>query len=146
MRALGFEPKKEEIKKMIQDVDKDGSGTIDYNEFLQMMTMKMVRVLAKGEGGGVAASHSLCPLAATQCEKDSKEEIIKAFSLFDSDETASAAGRGCAPVAHRFTPRPSPGQDQLSESEAGSGRAGREAHGRGAAGEGKRRELLFERC
>jgi hypothetical protein len=43
MRALGFEPKKEEIKKMIQDVDKDGSGTIDYNEFLQMMTMKMVR-------------------------------------------------------------------------------------------------------
>ena len=28
MRALGFEPKKEEIKKMISDIDKDGSGTI----------------------------------------------------------------------------------------------------------------------
>jgi centrin-1 len=27
MRALGFEPKKEEIKKMIADIDKDGSGT-----------------------------------------------------------------------------------------------------------------------
>ena len=26
MRALGFEPKKEEIKKMIADIDKDGSG------------------------------------------------------------------------------------------------------------------------
>ena len=26
MRALGFEPKKEEIKKMIQDIDKDGTG------------------------------------------------------------------------------------------------------------------------
>ncbi len=26
MRALGFEPKKEEIKRMIADVDKDGSG------------------------------------------------------------------------------------------------------------------------
>jgi Ca2+-binding EF-hand superfamily protein len=26
MRALGFEPKKEEIKKMIQEIDKDGSG------------------------------------------------------------------------------------------------------------------------
>ena len=25
MRALGFEPKKEEIKKMIADIDKDGS-------------------------------------------------------------------------------------------------------------------------
>ncbi len=26
MRALGFEPKKEEIRKMIADIDKDGSG------------------------------------------------------------------------------------------------------------------------
>ena len=26
MRALGFEPKKEEIKKMLSEVDKDGSG------------------------------------------------------------------------------------------------------------------------
>ena len=33
MRALGFEPKKEEIKKMIADIDKDGSGTIDFDEF-----------------------------------------------------------------------------------------------------------------
>ena len=31
MRALGFEPKKEEIKKMIADIDKDGSGTIDLD-------------------------------------------------------------------------------------------------------------------
>lgn len=35
MRALGFEPKKEEVKKMIADIDKDGSGTIDFDEFLQ---------------------------------------------------------------------------------------------------------------
>ena len=28
MRALGFEPKKEEIKKMISDIDKDGSGML----------------------------------------------------------------------------------------------------------------------
>jgi Ca2+-binding EF-hand superfamily protein len=44
MRALGFEPKKEEIKKMISDIDKDGNGTIDFNEFLEMMTSKMVRL------------------------------------------------------------------------------------------------------
>jgi len=44
MRALGFEPKKEEIKKMITDIDKDGSGTIDFDEFLYMMTAKMVRL------------------------------------------------------------------------------------------------------
>ena len=41
MRALGFEPKKEEISKMIQDIDKDGSGTIDFDEFLEMMTAKV---------------------------------------------------------------------------------------------------------
>ena len=40
-RALGFEPKKEEVKKMIADIDKDGSGTIDFEEFLTMMTAKM---------------------------------------------------------------------------------------------------------
>lgn len=46
MRALGFEPKKEEIKKMIADIDKDGSGTIDFNEFLELMTAKMVRSIS----------------------------------------------------------------------------------------------------
>merc|ERR1712216_626099 len=42
MRALGFEPKKEEIQKMIADVDDDGSGTIGYEEFLKMMTHKIL--------------------------------------------------------------------------------------------------------
>jgi len=62
MRALGFEPKKEDIKKMISDIDRDGSGTIDFNEFLHMMTAKM-------------------------SERDNKEEIVKAFKLFDDDGT-----------------------------------------------------------
>jgi centrin-1 len=56
MRALGFEPKKEEIRKMIADIDADGSGTIDFQEFLEMMTAKM-------------------------SQKDSKEEILKAFKV-----------------------------------------------------------------
>ena len=43
MRALGFDAKKDEIRRMINDIDKDGSGTIDFNEFLSMMTAKMVR-------------------------------------------------------------------------------------------------------
>ena len=42
MRALGFEPKKEEIKKLISEIDKDGSGKIDFSEFLALMTAKMV--------------------------------------------------------------------------------------------------------
>lgn len=50
MRALGFEPKKEEIKKMIADIDREGSGTIDFADFLNMMTYKMV------SGGGQVAT------------------------------------------------------------------------------------------
>ena len=45
---------------MIADIDKDGSGTIDFEEFLQMMTAKMG-------------------------ERDSREEIMKAFRLFDEE-------------------------------------------------------------
>eukprot|EP00230_Micromonas_polaris_P010545 CAMPEP_0197121820 /NCGR_PEP_ID=MMETSP1390-20130617/3746_1 /TAXON_ID=38833 /ORGANISM="Micromonas sp., Strain CCMP2099" /LENGTH=383 /DNA_ID=CAMNT_0042563729 /DNA_START=32 /DNA_END=1186 /DNA_ORIENTATION=- len=74
MRALGFEPKKEEIKKMISDIDKDGSGTIDFEEFLQMMTAKMG-------------------------ERDSREEIMKAFRLFDDDETGKISFKNLKRVA-----------------------------------------------
>ena len=38
-RALGFEPKKEEVKKMIADIDKDGSGTIDFEEVCRRCAM-----------------------------------------------------------------------------------------------------------
>merc|ERR1712182_145516 len=41
MRALGFEVKNEELKKMVSDVDNDGNGTIEFAEFLSMMTGKM---------------------------------------------------------------------------------------------------------
>eukprot|EP00919_Chromeraceae_sp_WS-2016_P007807 GHVR01018437.1.p1 GENE.GHVR01018437.1~~GHVR01018437.1.p1 ORF type:complete len:168 (-),score=55.64 GHVR01018437.1:225-728(-) len=74
MRALGFEPKKEEVRKMIADIDKDGSGTIDFNEFLEMMTVKM-------------------------SERDPKEEILKAFRLFDDDETGKITFKNLKRVA-----------------------------------------------
>uniref|UniRef100_A0A8C6WGM3 Centrin 4 n=1 Tax=Neogobius melanostomus TaxID=47308 RepID=A0A8C6WGM3_9GOBI len=74
MRALGFEPKKEEIKKMIADIDKEGSGTIDFDDFLNMMTVKM-------------------------SEKDSKEEILKAFRLFDDDGTGKISFKNLKRVA-----------------------------------------------
>merc|ERR1712216_176346 len=41
MRALGFEVKNEELKKMVADIDGDGNGTIEFGEFLQMMIGKM---------------------------------------------------------------------------------------------------------
>ena len=42
MRALGFEPKKEEIKKMISEIDKEGTEKMNFSDFLTVMTQKMV--------------------------------------------------------------------------------------------------------
>merc|ERR1711988_1244880 len=41
MRALGSEPKKEDMKKMIGEVDKDNSGQIDFDGYLQIIMNKM---------------------------------------------------------------------------------------------------------
>ncbi len=74
MRALGFEPKREEIKKMISDVDKDGSGVIDFPEFLEMMTQKMA-------------------------ERDPREEMLKAFKLFDDEQDGKITFKNLKRVA-----------------------------------------------
>lgn len=74
IRALGFEPKKEEIKKMIAEVDKDGTGKLSYQDFLQLMTVKMA-------------------------EKDTNEEILKAFRLFDDDDTGTISFKNLKRVA-----------------------------------------------
>ena len=60
MRALGFQVKKADVRKMIADIDKDDSGTIDFQEFVDMMTGKM-------------------------SERDGKEEVAKVFALFDHE-------------------------------------------------------------
>uniref|UniRef100_A0A8D2N821 EF-hand domain-containing protein n=1 Tax=Zonotrichia albicollis TaxID=44394 RepID=A0A8D2N821_ZONAL len=74
MRALGFEPKKEEIKKIISDIDKEGTGKISFSDFLAVMSQRMA-------------------------EKDSKEEILKAFKLFDDDETGKISFQNLKRVA-----------------------------------------------
>ena len=65
LRALGFEPAKEEIKRLISDLnngssqnrdrekDKEGQVSIDFNDFLDIMTTKMSERLARGARKGV---------------------------------------------------------------------------------------------
>merc|ERR1711934_533298 len=43
MRALGFEVKNEELKKMVNDIDNDGNGTIEFAEFLMMRLLRWAR-------------------------------------------------------------------------------------------------------
>ena len=49
MKALGFNPTKQDVIDMINDVDADGSGTIEYEEFLEMMQVKMVEEKNMGD-------------------------------------------------------------------------------------------------
>merc|ERR1719262_1011131 len=74
MKALGCEPKAGEIEKMIADVDDDGSGEIGYPEFLTMMTHKILN-------------------------KDPKDDLLKAFRLFDDDQTGSVTFKNIKRVA-----------------------------------------------
>ena len=60
MRALGFQPKKEDLKKMMQDADRDGNGMIDFEEFTELMQTRLAN-------------------------RDPKEEMLKAFRLIDAD-------------------------------------------------------------
>merc|ERR1712094_82754 len=76
MRALGFEVKNEELKKMVTDIDNDGNGTIEFTEFLMMMTAKMG-------------------------EKDTREDIEKVFKL-DDDNTNKISFRNLARVAEEL--------------------------------------------
>ncbi|KAN0082579.1 hypothetical protein V8E55_008374 [Tylopilus felleus] len=60
MRSLGQNPTEAELQDMINEVDADGNGTIDFPEFLTMMARKMR-------------------------DTDSEEEIREAFKVFDKD-------------------------------------------------------------
>merc|ERR1711981_819665 len=60
MRSLGQNPTEAELQDMINEVDADGNGTIDFPEFLSLMARKMK-------------------------DTDTEEELIEAFKVFDRD-------------------------------------------------------------
>ncbi len=60
MRSLGQNLSEDELKAMIEEVDTDKSGTIDFREFLGLMAWKMK-------------------------ESGIEEELIEAFKVFDRD-------------------------------------------------------------
>lgn len=60
MRSLGQLPSETELQDMINEVDVDGNGNIDFKEFLGLMARKMR-------------------------DTDTEEELIEAFKVFDRD-------------------------------------------------------------
>ena len=60
---LGIDAKNQTLQNMMNDIDKNQSGTIDFDEFIEMMTAKM-------------------------SDKDIPEDLRKVFDLFIGDDTA----------------------------------------------------------
>ena len=60
MRNLGQNPSEEELREMIKEIDLDGNGVIDFNEFLYLMVKKMNT-------------------------NDTEEELLETFKIFDRD-------------------------------------------------------------
>ena len=67
MKNLGQTPSEAELQDMINEVDIDGNGTIDFKEFLGLMARKMR-------------------------DADTEEELIEAFKVFDRDGNGLISG------------------------------------------------------
>merc|ERR1711907_673119 len=60
MRALGFEPTGQEVADMLEKTDEDGNGTVQYEEFVDLVSGRLDR-------------------------KDPDQEMKDGFTMFDSD-------------------------------------------------------------
>ncbi|CRJ92834.1 hypothetical protein BN1708_017034, partial [Verticillium longisporum] len=61
MKSLGLKPSLEEVKEMIKEIDTDGDGRIDFDEFLEIMAAPAR------------------PVGSTE------NELVAAFEVFDKD-------------------------------------------------------------
>nr|CAB3230143.1 centrin-3-like [Phallusia mammillata] len=77
MRALGFEVKKADVLKVLRDYDREGTGSIGFEDYNDVMTEWML-------------------------ERDPQEEFSKAFKLFDDDETGKISLRNLRRVAREL--------------------------------------------
>ena len=77
MRALGFDVKKPEVVELMNEYDREQTGSIEFQDFLDIMTQKIRN-------------------------RDPVEEIMKAFKLFDEDNTGKISLRNLKRVAREL--------------------------------------------
>ncbi|RXW19537.1 hypothetical protein EST38_g6305 [Candolleomyces aberdarensis] len=73
MRSLGHNPTDIELRDMINEIDKDRNGTVDFDEFLEMMSRSIPRGVGKNSSG----------------RNEEEEELYQAFKVFDKDGSGS---------------------------------------------------------
>ncbi len=77
MTTLGFDSKNPAIFNMISDMDQDGNGEIEFEEFLDMMTARI-------------------------SDKNTKEDLERVFKLFDEDRTGEISVENLKKVAREL--------------------------------------------
>ncbi|XP_060752523.1 centrin-3 [Tachysurus vachellii] len=77
MRALGFEVKKVDVMSILKDFDRGGSGKITYDIFKEVVTDRIL-------------------------DRDPKEEVLKAFKLFDDDDSGKISLKNLRRVAREL--------------------------------------------
>eukprot|EP00941_MAST-03F_sp_MAST-3F-sp1_P005642 g5642.t1 len=87
-RALGFQVKSSDIRRMLEDLHKEGDEKINMQDFIELVTPKM-------------------------SQRDSREEIMKVFELFDEDNTGKITFRNLKKVSNELGEKLS--DDELTE-------------------------------
>ncbi|XP_060057141.1 centrin-3 isoform X3 [Erinaceus europaeus] len=77
MRALGFDVKKADVLKILKDYDREATGKITFDDFNEVVTDWIL-------------------------DRDPHEEILKAFKLFDDDDSGKISLRNLRRVAREL--------------------------------------------
>jgi len=78
MTSLGFESKSGAIFQMISDLDTDGNGTIDFGEWLTLMTKRVN-------------------------DRDTRQNINKIFALYDDERTGFISIKNLRRIAQELS-------------------------------------------
>jgi len=77
MRALGFDVRKEEVLQLMAEIDREGTGYVTLPDFADVMGEKI-------------------------SQRDPREEMVKAFQLFDDDHTGKISLKNLRRVAREL--------------------------------------------
>merc|ERR1712146_229101 len=87
MRSLGYDTEHGEAAEHVKSLDKDGSGALEFNEFYDLLTARF-------------------------SENTTKDELMRVFKLFDTDNTGSISVANMRAVADQVG-------DQVTDDELG---------------------------